>query len=385
MGGTTAIDTLASASFTGASSRSQLGVILQRALVVLSLFYVPIAIIWTFSELIFQALGQDENIARNSSQFLMYLIPGGLGYIYFESIKKYLQAQGLMRAGTYVLLATSPLNALLNILFVHTMGFGYLGAPIATGISYWLSFILLLVYTVLFSDRECWGGFDRSCFRNVMSFARIAILGVIHVGTEFWAFEIVAIVAGQLGTLELATQSVIMTADIVLNTIPFGIGVAVSTRIGNKLGGKDIRKAALAAHGGITFSIIFGFFVCAGLYVCKDSFGYLFNDDRSVVELISRVIPFVALFQVADGLNGSCGGVLRGQAKQHVGAAINLLSYYCFALPLGIYLAFHGWGVVGLWIGLCAALYCVAVLEWILVIRSDWPQEVKAALGRLDA
>ena len=38
-------------------------------------------------------------------------------------------------------------------------------------------------------------------------------MGVIHVGTEWWAFEIVALVAGNLGMIPLAAQSVIMTAD----------------------------------------------------------------------------------------------------------------------------------------------------------------------------
>lgn len=44
-------------------------------------------------------------------------------------------------------------------------------------------------------------------------FARLAFLGFIHIGTEWWAFEIVAIVAGQLGAIDLAVQSVIMTSD----------------------------------------------------------------------------------------------------------------------------------------------------------------------------
>lgn len=39
-----------------------------------------------------------------------------------------------------------------------------------------------------------------------------------------------ALAAGRLGTVPLAAQSVIMTTDQVLNTIPFGIGVAASTR-----------------------------------------------------------------------------------------------------------------------------------------------------------
>lgn len=92
MGGTTAIDTLASASFTGSKNKHDLGIILQRALLVLGLFYVPVAILWLCSEPVFKALGQEDYIARDSSKFLSVLIPGGLGYIYFECIKKYLQA-----------------------------------------------------------------------------------------------------------------------------------------------------------------------------------------------------------------------------------------------------------------------------------------------------
>lgn len=94
LGGTTAIDTLASASFTGSRNRHDLGIILQRSFVVLSLFYLPIAILWICSEPLFKVLGQEDYIARDSAKFLSVLVPGGLGYIYFEAMKKYLQAQG---------------------------------------------------------------------------------------------------------------------------------------------------------------------------------------------------------------------------------------------------------------------------------------------------
>jgi MATE family multidrug resistance protein len=92
MGGTTAIDTLASASFTGSKNKHDLGIILQRAFIVLGLFYIPVAVLWLFSEPVFKALGQEDYIARDSSKFLCVLIPGGLGYVFFECQKKFLQA-----------------------------------------------------------------------------------------------------------------------------------------------------------------------------------------------------------------------------------------------------------------------------------------------------
>ena len=94
LGGTTALDTLASSTFTGSKNRHDLGVLLQRAFFVLGLMFVPVAVVWVVSEPILLALHQTPQIAHDSSRFLWCLIPGGFGYIFFETMKKYLQAQG---------------------------------------------------------------------------------------------------------------------------------------------------------------------------------------------------------------------------------------------------------------------------------------------------
>lgn len=289
-----------------------------------------------------------------------------------------------MRPGTYVLLITSPLNAGLNYLFVYTFKIGLLGAPLATGISYWLSFILLLLYVRFVAGSECWGGWSRRCLDNSWTFTKLAVLGVIHVGTEWWAFEIVALAAGRLGTIPLAAQSVIMTTDQVMNTIPFGVGVATSARVGNMLGARNAKGAARSANTAAVLSMVLGALVLAILMAVRNSFAKIFNDDVDVIKLTAQVMPYVALFQIADGLNGSCGGALRGMGRQHIGAAVNIVSYYCGALPLGIWLAFNGWGLAGLWVGQCIALYLVGFAEWIIVAWSNWDKQVQNAFDRMD-
>lgn len=94
LGGTTALDTLGSSAFTGSKDPHELGILLQRAFVTLGGFYVPVVVLWFFSEPLFKALGQSDQLSHDSARFLWCLIPGGLGYIYFECMKKYLQAQG---------------------------------------------------------------------------------------------------------------------------------------------------------------------------------------------------------------------------------------------------------------------------------------------------
>ncbi|KAK8880225.1 hypothetical protein PGQ11_001519 [Apiospora arundinis] len=386
LGGTSALDTLASSSFTRNKDKSSLGVLLQRGILVLTGFYAVVVIIWCFSEPLFRALGQPEVICVRSARFLQLLIPGGLGYIWFECMKKYLQAQAIYHPGTYALLITSPLNAFLNWLLIYKLGLGLDGAPLATGISYWLSFLYLVGYTAFVQGRECWGGLDpRRAVANVGPFAKLALLGVVQVGTEWWAFEIVALAAGRLGTLSLAAQSVVMTADQIINTIPFGLGVAESSRLGNLLGAEDARGARRSAHSAAILSVLFGSAILAVLMGTRNVVGGLFNDDPRVIALVANVIPYVALFQIADGLNGSCGGALRGMGRQWVGALVNCVSYYGGALPGGIYLAFNGgWGLAGLWMGQLVALSLAGALEWVIMASSNWPKEVKKAVDRLD-
>ncbi|KAK8045462.1 transporter C11D3.06 [Apiospora rasikravindrae] len=408
LGGTSALDTLASSSFTRSKDKTSLGALLQRGILVLTGFYAVVVAIWCGAEPLFRALGQPESICVGSARFLRLLIPGGLGYVWFECMKKYLQgvysplghsqrhereltpvvltAQAIYHPGTYALMITSPLNAFLNWLLIYKFNMGLDGAPIATGISYWLSFLYLVGYTRFVQGKDCWGGLDlRRAASNVAPFAKLALLGVVHVGTEWWAFEIVALAAGRLGRLPLAAQSVVMTADQIINTIPFGLGVAESSRLGNLLGAEDARGARRSAHAAAVLSVLFGSVILAVLMGTRNVVGGCSMTTRASLGWWPRWFRMWRCSRSRTGLMGVVGGALRGMGRQWVGALVNCVSYYGGALPGGIYLAFNGgWGLAGLWMGQLVALSLVGVLEWVIVGLSKWDKEVKKAVDRLD-
>lgn len=126
------------------------------------------------------------------------------GYALFESGKRYLQAQGLFKAATYVLLICAPVNALLNWLLVWvcppkktldgvddltwpvqhpTIGVGFKGAPIAVCITDWLMAILLFGYVRFVAGKECWGGFTKRALVNWTPMIKLAVPGFIMLGT----------------------------------------------------------------------------------------------------------------------------------------------------------------------------------------------------------
>ncbi|KAJ3374854.1 hypothetical protein HDU84_000730 [Entophlyctis sp. JEL0112] len=294
-----------------------------------------------------------------------------------------------MHAGSYVLMIASPVNVVLNYLLVWSpsVGLGFIGAPIATSITYWLMFALIVLYIIYVEGMAGWGGFSKRAMQDWSTFMGLAIPGIFMVSTEWWAFEIVALAAGLLGRVPMAAQSVIMTTDQVINTIPFGISVATSNRVGNLLGlALPPRRPRMSALASAAVASGIGGVLMIAMWLSRHKFGYLFSDESDVIQLVSDVMPWVAMFQVADGLAASCGGSLRGMGRQHVGAIVNVVAYYFIALPLGFLFAFRwGFGLEGLWVGQCIALFLVGILELGVVIRTNWTKEIEICQERISS
>ncbi|RKP24916.1 mate-domain-containing protein [Syncephalis pseudoplumigaleata] len=386
LGMATALDTLGSQAFTASRDPYALGVYLQRAMLILLVMSVPIAVIWWFAEGILLALGQNPELSALSSLFIRWSLPSLIPYLMFECMKRYLQAQGIMHAGTYILMITSPINVLANYLLVWwpPISLGFIGAPIATSFTHWLNLLLSVLYVRYVQGGACWGGFSRDALRNWGQFLRLGLAGMALICSEWWAFEVVALAAGYLGTIPLAAQSVVLTSATITYMIPAGISITACNRIGNALGRKHANRAKLATHGALLLALAVSTFNTSLILVFKDDWGYLFNSDPEVVALVSKILPIAALFQIGDVFGGVGGGILRGTGQQHLGAYLTMFGYYTVSLPVGIYLTFVlDMGLAGLWWGLCVALFIVAAGEVWAILRLDWDEQVVRCQERI--
>jgi multidrug resistance protein, MATE family len=354
----TALDTLCSQSFTGATDKHTLGRHLQRAIVVEFLVSIPISILWCFTEPLLLLLGQDPEISRLSGEFARWMIPGLFPYLIYQCVAKYLQAQGIMKAGLWIMVIASPINAFLQwyLVWSPSIGLGAIGAPIATSITNTLIPITMILYASYVDGYECWGGWEWSealDMKQIWIMFTLGVPGVLMLCSEWWAFEIIALAAGLLGDTILAAQTVMLSTGSLLYCVPLGLSVAASTRIGNSLGANlpnTSRNAAICAY-------ICAFVLATGnamaLLAVKDKWGYLFSSDPEVVDIVAGILPLAAIFQVSDALGAVGGGILRGAGRQAIGASINIAGYYVFGLPIGVFIAFYfKLGLLGLWMGL---------------------------------
>lgn len=70
--------------------------------------------------------------------------------------------------------------------------------------------------------------------------------------------------------------------------------------------------------------------------------------------------------------------------RQHIGSYINIVAYYVIAMPFSATAAFvFGWELLGLWSGIALALLFVAILETMIVLKTDWAKVVADAKARI--
>ena len=171
-------------------------------------------------------------------------------------------------------------------------------------------------------------------------------------------------------------------------SFPLAVGIAASIRVGQTLGAADANAARATAQ--CSLALCGGFMTAlAAVKLCVRRYlGRLFTDDEAVITLVAELVFIAALFQISDGMQAVCAGVMRGMGRQRLVAGLNLVGFWVIGLPLGALLTFGPAthiGVAGLWWGLAAGLTVVAAFGVAVLLRTDWDAEARRTAARLGA
>lgn len=370
----TSLDTLCSQAY-GCGNYHGVGLYFQRCSLILLAVMIPLAVFWWNSGILLGCFIDDSKLVSMSQTFLRWHIIGVPGLIFFESGKRFLQAQHIYHAGTYVLAIMAPVNFILNWALVwnkHT-SLGFIGIPVVIAITYWSMSLLLLAYVVKVSGKDCWGGLSKQAFFNWKPVLKLAVPGVFMVIAEFIAFEIQIFLAAKFGTEAIAAQSVVSNLAAFLFQVPFAYSVVISTRIGHYIGMGNIEGAKVDCQVAFTSAPFIGLLNFSIFYLGRYSLTKIFTTDEQVIRIAAWLNILAGINQLADAFNVLGAGVLRGQGRQSVGSVLNSIAFYLIAIPVGYVLAFTlDYGLNGLWYGLILGVVFLAMGEGISIYASDW-------------
>ncbi|TYI84881.1 hypothetical protein E1A91_D05G398300v1 [Gossypium mustelinum] len=360
----------------GAKIYRRLGIYLQSSCIISCSFAILISILWFFTEPILIFLQQDAEISKTAALYIKYLIPGLFAYGLVQNILRFFQSQSILMP--LVWFSVLPLALHLGIVYalVNWTNLGFIGAPLAASISLWISLVLLSSYVVLAQRfEETWPGLSSESFRLVFANLKLAIPSAAMVCLEYWAFELLVLLAGLMPNSEVTTSLIAMcvNTESIAYMITYGLSAAASTRVSNELGAENPRKAKTAMAVSLKLSILLALTVVVALAFGHNIWAASFTNTASIINQFASITPFLLISITIDSFQGILSGVARGSGWQVLAVWANLGTFYLIGMPVAGLLAFKfKLYAKGLWIGLICGLSCQAGALLLITLCRKW-------------
>ena len=181
-----AMETLAGQAY-GAKSYRAVGVVLQRALIIVTLLTALLATVWSKAESLLLLAGQDEEIAAMAAHYILRMIPALYCVGLSEAFKRYLMAQRCVRPVAAVTILALLVAPFFNWLFVFRLGLGFDGAAYAVdAVQAFMAaclggFIVMRDYRRAGTPTATWCGWSADAFRRWPQYFKFAVPSVVMV------------------------------------------------------------------------------------------------------------------------------------------------------------------------------------------------------------
>jgi MATE family multidrug resistance protein len=287
----------------------------------------------------------------------------------FLAARAYLQAHGITRPMLIATVVANVFNLVADIVLVFGAGplppLGAAGAALATvaGTFLQLAIVAAAVRAIEIPGAAAlhrWNGADvRRAFQVGWPIG-------LQMGAEVGIFALVGVLAGRLGTYDLAAHQVVISLASFTFTVAVGVAAAGSVRVGLAIGARDVmatrlagRAAFIGGAGVMTVSALV--FALAPRPLAR-----LLTDEHAVIAVALPLFLVAAVFQLSDGVQAVGAGVLRGAGDTRYAFAANILGHWLIGFPVALLLGFRlKFGLAGLWWGLCTGLTVVAGLLFV--------------------
>lgn len=357
----------------------------KSAITLTNSFYITLVIsliigaIIYFGAVVLFYLDQPEKVVNLALPYLKTLGLSAIPALMMMVYKQFSEGLEIMRPALIISILSIPANAFFNWLLIFgNWGFPRLeleGAGWATLITRILMFLMMMFYVMYNKRFAIYEPRNLSIKRLRKSirqrFLKLGIPSGIQYVFEGGAFSCAVIMIGWLGANELAAHNIAITPAGLTFMIALGLSSGSAIRIGNAVGKNDFK--AVREIGKTSLGMIGIFMLCCGIVFATLRYEipeWFIEDDpetkKIVIELAAQVLLIVALFQLVDGIQAVCIGLLRGLEDVKIPTTITLIAYWIIGIPMAYVLAFYfNYGLNGIWIGLFLGMIFAAVfLTW---------------------
>ncbi|XP_011620772.1 protein DETOXIFICATION 41 isoform X1 [Amborella trichopoda] len=371
----------------GAKKYSMMGIICQKAMIIMLLTSFVLSFVYWFSGPVLIAIGQTEDIAAQGQIFARGLIPQLFAFALNCPLQRFLQAQNVVNPLAYMAVGTFVLHVLLTWVVVYVLSWGLLGAALTLSFSWWV-LVLLTWFYIVFSNKckETWTGFSWRAFSGLWAYFKLTIASAVMLCLEIWYFQGLVLISGLLPDPEVSLDSISVCMNY-LNwdmQLMLGLSYAASIRVGNELGAQKPRTTKFSVVVVTTTCFIISLVLSIAVLLLKRQLSLAFTSTAEVIEAVQAMTPLLALSVLLNGTQPILSGVAIGCGWQALVAYVNLATYYIIGLPIGCVLGFKaGLDAAGIWWGMIIGVGLQTAILIVLTARTNWDKEVEKAAVRI--
>lgn len=329
---------------------------------------------------ILTALNTPENILDDAVLYLnIYFL--GLPFLFMYNIlSSIFNALGNSKIPLYLLIFSSLLNVITDLIMVQIFGMGVAGVAIATVFSQGLSAVLsfgLLVRTLKAYDgrkeEENVRIYDFSMLGNMI---KVAIPSMLQQSIVSIGMLLVQSVVNGFGSSVLAGYTSGMRIESICIVPMIATGNAVSTFTAQNLGAGNAERVKKGYLAGMKMVFGFAVFICLVLTVFHDRIISAFlesGSEQAAFDTGNKYLSFIAFFFVFIGLKAITDGVLRGAGDVIVFTLANLIN-----LSIRVLFSFGMAGILGVqavWIAVPIGWSTNYLISFIRYLSGRWSQK----------
>ena len=259
-----------------------------------------------------------------------------------------------------------PLNYVLMFGKLGVPALGAVGAGWATAIVFWIQLLALagwIAWRPRYAPYGLFERFSRPNPREILATIKLGLPIGIMVFLEGGMFVGSALLIGTLGAVPVAAHQVAMNYAGLMFMVPVGLSGAITVRVGNAVGRGDPEAARRAGLVGMVIALSFGLVSAAFMLMFPELIVALYTREPEVAGLAVSLLFLAAFFQVADCVQASAAGALRGFKDTRMPMLYSVIAYWLVGLTSGWFLTFRlDWGPAGMWLGIIGGLSLAAVL-----------------------
>lgn len=317
----------------------------------------------------------EQTLAVITTDYVVYVLWGMPAFALYQWLRNYCEGLGYTKPSMIIVVIGLLFNIVGNYIFVYgKLGipeFGGAGCGIATTLVIYAMLLATIVYVKFAPRLRSYGLLSEFHYPNKQDIIYTFKLGLpvaLTILFEVTLFAIVALLLAPFGPNVVAAHQVALNFSALMFMFPMSMGMAVSIRVGYRIGQGKLRQAAIAAKSGIIIGLVVAIGTACFTLFARELIIGMYTNDIDVFTLSTSLLLYAAAFQFSDAVQVISANALRGYKDTTAMFLITFCAYWLIGLPTGLVLGRTNWltaepmAAAGFWVGFIVGLSSAAVM-----------------------